>query len=136
MIAKALSAAVITALVACSRAPTEPEPPARDSASVAGSAAPGAFSCGDRGQPTCPTQRWMRSVMARTAIAGDGPELARALEYVARRAPPDMPTWSSIAQAGADKARAGDLEGARLACKQCHDANKQRYRDTIRDRPF
>ena len=76
--------------------------------------------------------------MARTAIGSDGAELARALEYVARRAPPDMPRWSSIAQGGADKqgARRRPRGHARHACKDCHDSYKPTYRDTIRDRPF
>ena len=41
-----------------------------------------------------------------------------------------------VGGAGATKAKAGDVDGAKASCKQCHDAYKDRYKATMRDRPF
>ena len=41
-----------------------------------------------------------------------------------------------MATAGAAKAKAGDLDGAKVSCKQCHDAYKEKYKTTLRDRPY
>ena len=81
-------------------------------------------------------QGWMKSVMAAASSSGDGEKLASALSYVAAHAPPGMGGWSAIASAGAAKAKAGDIDGAKTSCKQCHDAFKAKYKSTMRDLPF
>ncbi len=105
-------------------------------AETSAAAGPKTFTCGNKGQPPCPTQRWMKSNMAPAAASGDAPELAKLLDYVAAHAPAGMPNWASIAKAGASKARAGDVEGAKASCKTCHDQYKAKYKAEVRDREF
>jgi hypothetical protein len=96
------------------------------------------FACGDKdkGQPPCPTQKWMKENMAPAAASGDGPALAKALEYVAGKAPAGFTDWASISKNGADKAKAGDIDAAKKSCKACHDKYKDKYKNEVRDRPF
>ncbi len=106
-------------------------------ASPGGSAAaPKTFTCGNKGQPNCPTQAWMKANMATAAASGDGPDLAKGLDYIAAHAPAGMPSWSGIARGGAAKAKAGDIDGAKASCKSCHDQYKAKYKAEVRDRPF
>jgi hypothetical protein len=103
-----------------------------------GSAASGPkqFDCGAKGQKACPMQGWMKSAMASAASSGDGEKLAQALSYAAGKSPPGYGSWASIASAGAAKAKAGDIDGAKASCKQCHDLYKEKYKTTMRDRPW
>ena len=80
----------------------------------------------------------MKRVMAPASSNEDGAELAKALGYVADHAPAGAgyAGWPAIARDGAAKAKAGDIDGAKSACKQCHDAYKEKYRKEMRDRPF
>lgn len=107
-------------------------------AETAAPVTPGAktFDCGARGQKPCPMQRWMKSVMANASSSEDGEQLAKALGYVASHAPPGYGDWTTIANAGVAKAKAGDVDGAKVSCKKCHDAYKENYQATMRDRPF
>src|SRR5262249_28358031 len=95
-----------------------------------GSAAGGAktYACGAKGQKPCPMQGWMKSVMGGASSSGDGEKLAAALTTVAGHAPPGFGGWSAIASAGAAKAKAGDIDGAKAVCKQCHDQFKEKYK--------
>jgi hypothetical protein len=81
-------------------------------------------------------QGWMKRVMAPASAEGNGAELAKALTYVAEHAPPGYDNWASIAKTGAAKAKDGDVDGAKAACKQCHDAYKDQYKSSMRDRAF
>jgi hypothetical protein len=94
------------------------------------------FDCGGKDQKPCPMQGWMKRVMAPASAGDDGAALAKALTYVAEHAPPGYPDWATMARAGAAKAKAGDVDGAKGSCKQCHDAYKEGYKTTMRDRPF
>jgi hypothetical protein len=94
------------------------------------------FDCGAKGQKPCPMQKWMKTVMAGASSSGEGAKLAEALTYVARNAPPGFDKWSALAADGAKKARADDIDGAKVSCKQCHDLYKKKYKSTLRDRPF
>ncbi|XYI01200.1 hypothetical protein ACMHYB_16190 [Sorangium sp. So ce1128] len=116
---------------------------AASAAAAAGPAATGAaqagekkFECGAKGQKLCPMQAWMKSTMASATSSGDGAKIAAALQYVAGKPPPGMGSWASISKAGAAKAKAGDIDGAKASCKQCHDLYKERYKKTMRDRPW
>jgi hypothetical protein len=113
-------------------------PPAPDEDAPAASALPGAktFDCGARGQKPCPMQKWMKTVMAAASSSEDGDKLAEALTYVANHPPPGFTAWAALATGGAKKAKAGDLDGAKVSCKQCHDQFKDKYKTTLRDRPF
>lgn len=113
---------------------------ASGTASVAptGTAVAGAkkFDCGEKGQKACPMQGWMKSAMGSAVASGDGERLARTLETVARKPVAGFGNWSAIALAGAAKARAGDIDGAKESCKKCHDAYKYKYVTTMRDQPW
>jgi hypothetical protein len=98
-------------------------------------------ACGERGQPKCPLEAWMEEEVEAAAEAGDAGRLAAAYEKMARFAPEPSwnegpNAWQAIAEAAAAKARAGDLRGARAACKQCHQAWRERYRAEHRARPL
>ncbi|KYG04284.1 hypothetical protein BE18_32775, partial [Sorangium cellulosum] len=94
------------------------------------------FECGSKGQKLCPMQAWMKSTMASATSSGDGEKIAAALQYVAGKPPPGMGSWGAISKAGAAKAKAGDIDGAKASCKQCHDLYKEQYKKTMRDRPW
>lgn len=94
------------------------------------------YACGSKGQPKCPMQAWMKKHMAAASADGDGPALAKLFDYVAAHAPPGYATWASIANEGAAKARAGDIDGAKASCKSCHREYKAKYKAELRDRPF
>jgi hypothetical protein len=129
--ATAASSAAPSTTVASTRAGAEP------SAAPSGSEAPGkTYDCGAKGQKPCPMQGWMKTVMADATSSGDAKKMASALEYAAARPPPGFPEWVAMAKAGAAKAKAGDVDGAKESCKQCHDAYKDKYKATMRDRPF
>jgi len=112
----------------------EPAP----SAEATGSAGAPAkkYDCGAKGQKYCPMQGWMKKVMAPASSSDDGAKLAEALTYVSKRPPPGYADWVAMAKAGAAKAKAGDIEGAKASCKKCHDAYKQDYRAKMRGRPW
>ncbi len=63
-------------------------------------------------------------------------QLAEALTYVANHPPPGFATWAAISNDGAKKAKADDIDGAKVSCKKCHDEFKRKYIATMRDRPF
>ncbi len=129
----AASDATTTAKTAAASGPTaSAAPPA-----VSASAAPAkAFDCGAKGQKPCPMQGWMKKVMASASSSGEGEPLAKALGYVADHPPPGYGEWAGFARAGLAKAKAGDVDGAKATCKQCHDAYKEKYKAEMRDRPF
>ncbi|MGK3981681.1 hypothetical protein WME99_01495 [Sorangium sp. So ce136] len=126
--------------------PAETAAAAAPKATAAAAAAPAAtgaapagekkFECGAKGQKLCPMQAWMKSTMASATSSGDGPKIAAALQYVAGKPPPGMGSWGAISKAGAAKAKAGDIDGAKASCKQCHDLYKEQYKKTMRDRPW
>jgi hypothetical protein len=109
--------------------PKPSEPPAPDGPAKT-------YDCGAKDQKPCPMQGWMKRVMAPASASGDPDGLSKALAYVADHAPPGFPEWTAIANAGAAKAAAGNVDDAKASCKRCHDAYKDRYKSTLRDRPF
>ncbi len=125
------AAPTATAAPAAPAAPVAPAPAATTAA-----AAEKVYDCGAKGQKPCPLQGWMKKVMAGASSNEDGPALAKALTYVADHAPPEYKGWQTIAGDGAVKAKAGDIDGAKASCKQCHDAFKAKYKAEMRDRPF
>jgi hypothetical protein len=98
-------------------------------------------ACGGQGQPKCPLEAWMEDEAERAAESGDAARLAAAYEAMARFAPDPSwnegpNSWRAISEAAAAKAKAGDVRGARAACKQCHQAWRERYRAEHRARPL
>ena len=94
------------------------------------------FECGAKGQKPCPMQGWMKGVMQPASSSGDGAKLASALEQAGAKAPSGMPEWKRISSEGAAAAKKGDIEGAKKSCEQCHALYKDRYKKTMRDRPW
>ncbi len=136
----ATTATISTTMAPTASAIVTPPPSSASAEPVDDDAAPepGAktFDCGARGQKPCPMQKWMKTVMAGASSSGDGAKLAEALTYVANHAPPGYTTWSALAEGGAKKAKADDIDGAKVSCKECHDQYKKKYKATLRDRPF
>lgn len=103
---------------------------------ASGTAVAKTFDCGAKGQKACPMQGWMKSVMGSAVASGDGERIAKALNTIASKPVPGMGNWSSIAAAGAAKAAAGDIDGAKQSCKACHSAYQNKYQTQMRDRPW
>lgn len=87
-----------------------------------------AGKCGCSGG--CSMQKWMKSVMAAAVASGDGAKIAKALDHVAAKAPDGYGDWATIAKAGADKARSGDIKGAKASCKACHTKYQKKFADS------
>ncbi len=104
--------------------------------SAAAASGPKTFDCGAKGQKACPMQGWMKGVMGPATSSGDAEKIAKGLDYIAAKPPPGMGNWSSIAKTGAAKAKAGDIDGAKASCKICHDQYKEKYKTTLRDKPW
>lgn len=88
-----------------------------------------------------PLHDWMDEVLMPVVEAGDTARLAELYVQIARFAPDpswnEGPTgWATLSNQAAEKARAGDLRGAKGACKQCHQAWRERYRTEFRSRPL
>lgn len=123
-------------VAAAGSAPPAASSSAAASASAAGSAAAPAakvYECGSKGKPDCPMQRWMKGVAGGAVASGEADKIARAFETMGGRAPAGMRNWAAISAAGAAKARADDIDGAKQECKKCHDQNMRSYRATMRD---
>lgn len=78
-------------------------------------------------------QRWMKGVAGGAVASGEADKIARAFETMGGRAPVGMRNWAAISAAGAAKARADDIDGAKQECKKCHDQNMRAYRASMRD---
>lgn len=152
-VAIALVLASLLAGPACSRSETSagpdlappassaPEPAASTRApappvasSVASSAVDAGAACGEKGQPDCPLQGWMKKVANPPMLEKDAPAVADAFDKMVPLAPAGYPHWVSIAKDGAKAARAGDIDAARAACRGCHDQYKKKYRAELRAR--
>ena len=101
--------------------------------------APAVVACGEAGQPKCPLDAWMEENVEPAAERGDLPRLAELYTKMAGFAPDaswntGATSWRAISEAAAEKARAGDMRGARSACKSCHQAWRSRYRAEFRGR--
>jgi hypothetical protein len=100
------------------------------------SSAESKYDCGGKGQKACPMQGWMKGVMASAVASGDAAKIAAGLNTIASKPVAGFGEWSGIAAAGAAKASAGDIDGAKEACKKCHALYQKKYKETMRDRPW
>lgn len=110
--------------------------PATSAAAATEASGPKTFDCGAKGQKACPMQGWMKGVMGPATSSGDAEKIAKGLDYIAAKPPPGMGSWSSISKEGSAKAKAGDIDGAKASCKKCHDLYKEKYKTSMRDRPW
>lgn len=89
-------------------------------------------SCGKKGLPDCPLQGWMKANLQADLTSGDTTRLATALDDLAAKAPAGYAGWSSGAESAARAARAGDIAAVKVACKQCHDTLRAKFRAEMR----
>lgn len=95
---------------------------------------PKTYTCGTKPQPDCPLQAWMKSNANPPMAAADTPALGDVFDNIVKFAPPGYSNWASISRDGAKAARLGKLDGAKAACRGCHDQYKAKYRLAFRDR--
>lgn len=69
----------------------------------------------------------MKELESATA-AGDTATVASLLAKSKGFAKPEYATWSTLAEQGRKAAAAGDVAGAKAACKGCHTEYKSAYR--------
>ena len=81
-------------------------------------------------------QGWMKSVMGPATSSGNLEKIAKGLDYIAAKPVPGMGQWVALSKDGVAKAKAGDIDGAKASCKKCHDLYKDKYKTTMRDRPW
>ena len=81
-------------------------------------------------------QKWMKDNTSAASQAGDLPALATALDKIVGMAPPGYTNWASISKDGAAAARAGNLDGAKASCTECHKQYKNKYKTELRTRPL
>jgi len=91
------------------------------------------FPCGEKGEPLCPMQKWMKKNIAKSVSAGDLPSIAKHLQFIADHPVEGYDDWTEMAEEGVKAARADDLKGAKKSCKTCHKAYQKKWRKTRRD---
>ena len=89
-------------------------------------------SCGKKGLPDCPLQGWMKANLQADLVSGNTARLAKALDELAAKAPTGFEGWTRYAESAAHAARAGDIVAVKVACKQCHDELRSRFRGEMR----
>lgn len=100
-----------------------------------------AFQPGVQADESKPLADWMEDNLQAAVEAGDLTKVAAGLERAAAWAPDPSwnqgeTGWEKIAKEGAAKAKAGDLAGAKAACKSCHTAWRKKYKAQFRSRPL
>jgi hypothetical protein len=105
------------------------------SAAPSGSIALGA--CGEKGQPKCPLQAWMSTVMQPAMATKDAAKLAAALRLSAKQGPPGYPNWAKLSNDGAAAVeKANDVTAGKKSCADCHNLYKAKYKAESRNRPI
>ena len=93
--------------------------------------------CGTRPLPDCPLQAWMKGNVASRLNNADTAGLEGAFKRMSAFAPgAGFEEWTAMSTEGARAAHAGDLDGARQACKSCHNRYREAYRASFRARPL
>jgi hypothetical protein len=90
------------------------------------------------GEPTTPLGKWMKPNMGAPLAGQDFGALQKSFDVVAAKPPPtgDYSRWAAIAKAGSAAAAKEDVAGSKAACKQCHDAYKEKYKKDFTTLPF
>jgi hypothetical protein len=92
-------------------------------------------SCGSKTNP-CPLQKWMQDNMGSKMMEGNLGAVATSFDKVATMSPDaSWGDWAKISKDGAAAARKGGDEGtqgAKAACKACHDKYKNEYKQKFR----
>jgi len=61
--------------------------------------------------------------------AGNMKATSQLLGMIRSMGPDEYDRWAAIAEKGRAAAAAGDASGARAACRSCHDAYREQYRN-------
>jgi soluble cytochrome b562 len=61
-------------------------------------------------------------------LNGDAKSLAPLFETTKTRAKPEFANWNAIVDRGKSAAEAGNLDGAKATCKECHDSYRNDYK--------
>ncbi len=93
-------------------------------------------TCDGTKKNPCPLQKWMIANMGPALAGGDNAALAKSLDKIAASSPDASWAWAQTAKKGADAARAGNIADVKAACKTCHDAHKESYRQKFQRRSF
>lgn len=88
--------------------------------------------CGAKGQPDCPTQRWMKSTLQAYLRTRDFKRLQTSLRALAQRAPEGYELWTETAERGAKAAASSDEAGVQKSCQDCHERYRSRFRQQHR----
>jgi len=92
-------------------------------------------SCGSKTNP-CPLQKWMQDNMGSKMMDGNLDAVAASFDKVATMSPdPAWTDWAKLSKDGAVAARKGGdvgTQGAKQACKACHDKYKNDYKQKFR----
>jgi hypothetical protein len=87
--------------------------------------------------PLTPLGKWMKPNMGAPLAGQDFASLQKAFEFVSGKPPSgDYPQWASMSKTGSAAAGKQDLVAVKAACKQCHDAYKEKYKKEFATTPF
>ncbi|HXN32286.1 MAG TPA: hypothetical protein VN894_10510 [Polyangiaceae bacterium] len=87
--------------------------------------------------PKTPLGKWMKPNMGAPLAGEDYPALQKAFDLVAGKPPSgDYPQWASMSKTGSAASAKQDLKAVKAACKQCHDAYKDKYIKEFATTPF
>jgi len=119
-------------------AETEPTtPPAlAESAPPPPASAGDAGACGEKGQPDCPLQAFMKREVKASLKAKEFEKLAAALEKVSKTPPRGYDEWTKIALSGVAAAKKKDEAGAKESCESCHDKYEDKFKEEHRAEPL
>lgn len=81
-----------------------------------------------------PLSAWMTGNATPALAHADFAKLAYVFEHIAQSAPrqPGFERWTAIARDGLAASARHDVEGARRACKECHDTMRAEYKKAQR----
>ena len=74
------------------------------------------------------TLKEMMKKMQAQVVNGDAKALAPIFGATKGKGRPEFSNWSAISDKGKAAAEAGNLDGAKATCKECHDAYRNDYK--------
>ena len=85
-----------------------------------------------------PLQQWMIGNATPAMSREEYDRLEKVFQRIGAMAPSErgFEAWPAVSRAGAAAAARHDIEGARHACKDCHDNMRAEYKRTLRMRPL
>ncbi|HEY6726310.1 MAG TPA: hypothetical protein VI197_19875 [Polyangiaceae bacterium] len=106
--------------------------PAESDAAAPSASAGGLGPCGEKGQPDCPLQGFMKREVKPALKRSEFEKLAAALEKVSKVPPQGYDEWAKIAMSGVDAAKKQDAAAAKEACESCHDKYEDKFKEEHR----